>query len=266
MNFSQQKSAVAFALLITLPLSPSLHAFTLNSKRPTTFWLNSVRPSAFSATALEAKKKKSPAAAALEKLNLDLLEDQDEPLSKKELLKQQKKSKKEEPTAEVEGTPEPSEKKLSKKELMLQKALDMEELDAPQQDGEDASSATPKLSKKELNELRKKEEKEKAKMEKKKLKKAQATVESSGVEEDVLIAPDDESSSPEDAPAPSKKQLTLEDKVRKERPPPRIRVMENNQPGYINLRMENVGITFRNQEVLKDVTWGVQTGDRVGLV
>ena len=30
--------------------------------------------------------------------------------------------------------------------------------------------------------------------------------------------------------------------------------------------MENVGITFRNQEVLKDVTWGVQSGDRIGLV
>ena len=42
--------------------------------------------------------------------------------------------------------------------------------------------------------------------------------------------------------------------------------MESSQPGYTSLRLENVGITFRNQEVLKDVTWGVQTGDRIGLV
>lgn len=60
--------------------------------------------------------------------------------------------------------------------------------------------------------------------------------------------------------------MTLEDKIRKDRPPPRIRVMESSQPGYTSLRLENVGITFRNQEVLKDVTWGVQTGDRIGLV
>lgn len=67
------------------------------------------------------------------------------------------------------------------------------------------------------------------------------------------------------APA-APKELTLEDKIRKDRPPPRIRVMESSQPGYTSLRLENVGITFRNQEVLKDVTWGVQTGDRIGLV
>ena len=70
-----------------------------------------------------------------------------------------------------------------------------------------------------------------------------------------------------EAPPPKKQQLTLEDKIRKERPPPRIRIMEtSSQPGFTSLRLENVGITFRNQEVLKDVTWGVQTGDRIGLV
>lgn len=60
--------------------------------------------------------------------------------------------------------------------------------------------------------------------------------------------------------------MTLEEKIRKERPPPRIRVMEGAQPGYSALRLENVGITFRDQEVLRDVTWGVKTGDRIGLV
>lgn len=65
---------------------------------------------------------------------------------------------------------------------------------------------------------------------------------------------------------PQKKKATLEERIRKERPPPRVRVMESSQPNFSSLRLENVGITFRDQEVLKDVTWGVSTGDRIGLV
>lgn len=42
--------------------------------------------------------------------------------------------------------------------------------------------------------------------------------------------------------------------------------MESSQPNFSSLRLENIGVTFRDQEVLKDVTWGVQTGDRIGLV
>jgi len=42
--------------------------------------------------------------------------------------------------------------------------------------------------------------------------------------------------------------------------------MESSQPNFSSLRLENIGITFRDQVVLKDVTWGVQTGDRIGLV
>jgi len=68
------------------------------------------------------------------------------------------------------------------------------------------------------------------------------------------------------APPAQKKRITLEERIRKERPPPRIRVMESAQPNFSSLRLENIGITFRDQEVLKDVTWGVQTGDRIGLV
>lgn len=68
-------------------------------------------------------------------------------------------------------------------------------------------------------------------------------------------------------PQPKKeKSLTLEERIRKERPPPRIRVMESSQPNYSALRLENIGITFRDQQVLKDVTWEVKTGDRIGLV
>jgi ATPase subunit of ABC transporter with duplicated ATPase domains len=42
--------------------------------------------------------------------------------------------------------------------------------------------------------------------------------------------------------------------------------MEGVQPGFVSLKLEDVYVTFRNQEVLKGVTWDVKTGDRVGLV
>ncbi|KAL7537349.1 hypothetical protein ACHAXR_007755 [Thalassiosira sp. AJA248-18] len=42
--------------------------------------------------------------------------------------------------------------------------------------------------------------------------------------------------------------------------------MESSQPDYSALRLENIAITFRDQPVLKSATWGVQTGDRIGLV
>jgi hypothetical protein len=176
----------------------------------------------------------------------------------------------------------------SKKDLMLQKALELEMADAvrAQQDENKEDNQQPKLSAKELKALKKKEEKMAAKLEKKKAKKA------SNVDVDGEVDDDDEEASnqaaadlhingaSDDAAVDSvesadaavvvaevvEEEITLEDKIRKERPPPRIRVMESVQAGYVSIRMENVGITFRNQEVLKDVTWGVQNGDRIGLV
>eukprot|EP00531_Pseudo-nitzschia_arenysensis_P006725 CAMPEP_0116151578 /NCGR_PEP_ID=MMETSP0329-20121206/20173_1 /TAXON_ID=697910 /ORGANISM="Pseudo-nitzschia arenysensis, Strain B593" /LENGTH=844 /DNA_ID=CAMNT_0003648203 /DNA_START=109 /DNA_END=2644 /DNA_ORIENTATION=- len=214
---------------------------------------------------LFAKKKKGNAkSAALDAL--DLLEDDlDAPLSKKEQKALEKKKKKEEAAANAavarneQDEPAQTEAKakpMSKKEKMLAKALELEMLDA-------AANDEPKLSKKELKALKKKEEKMAAKAKKKAEKKAgAANVEDAGPSEDTggkEVPPTPE--------APVKKaKETLEDKIRKERPPPRIRVMESAQPGYVSLRMENVGITFRNQEVLKDVTWGVQSGERIGLV
>lgn len=59
---------------------------------------------------------------------------------------------------------------------------------------------------------------------------------------------------------------TLEAKIRKTRPPPRVRISSTSQPGFVSLRLEGVAVTFRNQEVIKDATWGVKTGDRIGLV
>ena len=61
-------------------------------------------------------------------------------------------------------------------------------------------------------------------------------------------------------------QETLEAKIRKSRPPPRVRISSTSQPGFVSLRLEGVAVTFRNQEVIKDATWDVKTGDRIGLV
>ena len=136
-----------------------------------------------SPTALFAKKKKSPAAAALEKLGgLDVLDD-DAPLSKKEMKalakKQHKVQKKaqgddadDEPAA---AAPAPqAEKAMSKKEQMLAKTLEMEALDEAAANVSSDEPETPKLSKKELKELKKKEEKQREKDEKKRQKKEAA--------------------------------------------------------------------------------------------
>jgi len=242
---------------------------------------------------LFAKKKKGNAkSAALDAL--DVLEEQldlNEPLSKKEqkqLLKQQKKDAaklnnvdgdsltEEDPNDDIKlKTQQQNESKpMSKKEKMLAKALALDSLDAePSESSMSGNDQNPQLSKKELKALKKKEEKMAAKG-KKKIQKL-AEKEAQNVDND-LNSGEDESKSIKvgatnnDTTAEIDVQklvkVTLEDKIRKERPPPRIRVMESAQPGFVSLRLQNVGITFRNQEVLKDVTWGVQSGDRIGLV
>jgi ABC-type multidrug transport system fused ATPase/permease subunit len=262
---------------------------------PTT---RSSRPAFHATTALFAKKKGPSAAAAAALENLQTLEDElDQPLSMKELKALEKKQKKQRPAEDDNAPPAEAEKKkssnakdqilaaaldmeaslgkhksnssseeestikLSKKDQMLQKALEMEDRDNIQAASVDDE---PKLSKKEIKALQKKEEKMAAKLAKK-----QARKDGSDDDPEEVMKPDingfvDAVGS--HAEEPKRERQTLEDKIRKERPPPRIRVMESTQPGYTSLRLENVGITFRNQEVLKDVTWGVQTGDRIGLV
>lgn len=61
---------------------------------------------------------------------------------------------------------------------------------------------------------------------------------------------------------------TLEERVRATRPPGRVRVLSDGAaaPGTAFVRLDKVSVIFRNQEVLKDASWGVQTGERVGLV
>ena len=178
----------------------------------------------------------------------------------------------------------------SKKELMLEKALELEQADEMGNSDDESSSPykqerAPKLSAKELKALKKKEEKMAAKLEKKAAKKAGAKEDDEDEDDeandgtvdlvngaDALATTDATTDSATDATVDEAEvevvveTVTLEDKIRKERPPPRIRVMENTAQGFTSLRLENVGITFRNQQVLNDVTWGVQTGDRIGLV
>ena len=58
----------------------------------------------------------------------------------------------------------------------------------------------------------------------------------------------------------------LESKVRRERPAARVQIAESSQPGMVSMRLDKVSVYFKNQEVLKDATWEVRTGDRIGLV
>jgi len=60
--------------------------------------------------------------------------------------------------------------------------------------------------------------------------------------------------------------MSMEDRVRKARPKARVQIAESSQPGYVSLRLDDVAVVFRNQEVLKSANWEVRTGDRVGLV
>eukprot|EP00522_Entomoneis_paludosa_P006858 CAMPEP_0172440212 /NCGR_PEP_ID=MMETSP1065-20121228/921_1 /TAXON_ID=265537 /ORGANISM="Amphiprora paludosa, Strain CCMP125" /LENGTH=871 /DNA_ID=CAMNT_0013188997 /DNA_START=52 /DNA_END=2667 /DNA_ORIENTATION=- len=286
-------------LLVSVSFS-SIHGFSLNSpllRRPA-FFVSTKEASvpSSSSTSLFAKKKKaSPASAALEALEaLDAL-DADEPLSKKEQKELEKKKKKEAAAAAAAAEPKKGnakddllakalaneeameddapQKKMSKKEEMLAKALALEAMDEAQEESP-YKEEKPKLSKKELKALEKKEQKQREKEEKKRKKREQnqqVLAEDDGgdtepAEETPTEDPEPVVAEEVATPVQEVEKPTLEDKIRKERPPPRIRVMESTQPGYTSLRMEGIGITFRNQEVLKDVTWGVQTGDRIGLV
>jgi ATPase subunit of ABC transporter with duplicated ATPase domains len=238
---------------------------------------------------LHAKKKVNAKAAALEALEaLEQADVLNEPLSKKEekeLLKKQQKATEHQQqeeegnsSADVPVNGDNDSKPMSKKDKMLAKALELEAREAEIASAAPEDDDTPKLSKKELKALKKQEEKMAAKTAAKAEKKAQraAELEEDEDEDEAFVHGvtngDAEIEEPETAEdgseisVPMTERVTLEDKIRKERPPPRIRVMESAQPGFVSLRMENVGITFRNQEVLKDVTWGVQSGDRIGLV
>lgn len=62
------------------------------------------------------------------------------------------------------------------------------------------------------------------------------------------------------------KAITVEQKIRKERPPARVRFAESSQPDFVMMQLENVGLVFGNNVVLKNASLSVTSGERVGLV
>eukprot|EP00566_Odontella_aurita_P003157 CAMPEP_0113569900 /NCGR_PEP_ID=MMETSP0015_2-20120614/24668_1 /TAXON_ID=2838 /ORGANISM="Odontella" /LENGTH=972 /DNA_ID=CAMNT_0000472617 /DNA_START=149 /DNA_END=3067 /DNA_ORIENTATION=- /assembly_acc=CAM_ASM_000160 len=245
--------------------------------------------------------KKDPKAAALEALgaleangdgaaanglNGDIFGGADEPLSKKEQMALEKKAKKEAKKAQKAEAAAPAAAHPGKKDpqaAALKALAEMERMEAAEAAAAEAGTEDnadefgmpkKKLSKKEAKKAAKEAEKKAAKMAAKAAKKAARKAELEGggegeaaVNGDAAVPGEINGEADAAAAPPTKKQkLTLEEKIRKERPPPRVRIMESAQPGYAALRLEDVGITFRDQEVLKGVTWGVQTGDRIGLV
>ena len=154
---------------------------------------------------------------------------------------------------------------MSKKEAKIAAMLALEELDAQSNESK-ADDPYAGMSKKEIKDAKKKEEKKARQLAAKEAKKAANRASLEEIPEDGGSEVNGSAVTSPPAEEVKPKKLTAEERIKKERPPPRIRVMEGVQPGYVSLRLENVAVTFRNQDVLKDVTWGVQTGDRVGLV
>jgi ATPase subunit of ABC transporter with duplicated ATPase domains len=60
--------------------------------------------------------------------------------------------------------------------------------------------------------------------------------------------------------------MTKEERVRKERPPSRIKFAESSQPDYVMMGLEKVSLVYGDAEIIKDATFSVATGERVGLV
>jgi len=75
---------------------------------------------------------------------------------------------------------------------------------------------------------------------------------------EATLTPEIESADSDDTEVSSESSETLEERMRRTRPPSRVRITESAQPGFVSLRLEDVGIVFRNQEVLKGATWEVR--------
>ena len=229
-------------------------------------------------------------------------DDDDEPLSKKDQIalekKRQKEMKKQQKDQERIVAAEQDEIEKNKRKRALKALAEMEAAeksagtvnghDGKSYDSGENDSSAPTMSKKEMKMAEKKAEKEAEKLAqkelKKKAKKLGVTVEeleqmegggdnddefdigSAAVNGGGINRGDDSAVNGENVVQEKTETLTAEERIRKERPPPRIRIMESSQPDYTALRLENIAITFRDQPVLKSATWGVQTGDRIGLV
>lgn len=61
-------------------------------------------------------------------------------------------------------------------------------------------------------------------------------------------------------------ELTVEQKVKRDNPSSRIRFTESAQPGFVMMGLDKVGLMYGNEVVLKNASFTVTTGERVGLV
>jgi len=227
-------SCISTGVAYTLPCS-----YRLKQNNPDSSSFLLTRP-----IALFAKKKKGgKQVLSLETLDALLDEEGDEGLSLKEKAANEKKMKKEAKRKEKE------QQKVSLEALL-------------EDEGDEGLSLKERASKeKKMKKEAKRKEKEQQNVieeEEEKVIKDEKIVKKNTEKAEVL--------SSEEKPLSQPSKLTLEDKIRKERPPPSVRVMEINQPNFVSLRLDDVYITFRDQEVLKGVTWGVSTNELVGLV
>jgi len=56
------------------------------------------------------------------------------------------------------------------------------------------------------------------------------------------------------------KDLTLEQKIRKEKPSARVRFIESSQPDFVSIGLEDVGLMYGNDVILKSATFSISTG------
>mmetsp|Transcript_28500 Transcript_28500/g.47893 ORF Transcript_28500/g.47893 Transcript_28500/m.47893 type:complete len:908 (-) Transcript_28500:261-2984(-) len=79
---------------------------------------------------------------------------------------------------------------------------------------------------------------------------------------------EDTSNTIEDAidPEDGSVDLTLEQKTRRDKPSARVRLTESSQPGFVMMGLEKVSLMYGNEVVLKDGSFQVTSGERVGLV
>jgi ABC-type multidrug transport system fused ATPase/permease subunit len=61
-------------------------------------------------------------------------------------------------------------------------------------------------------------------------------------------------------------EMTIEQKVRKDKPSARVRFTESSQPGFVSMGLEKIGLMYGNEVILNDASFRVSTGDRLGLV
>ena len=65
------------------------------------------------------------------------------------------------------------------------------------------------------------------------------------------------------AAAVEQEALSMEDRVRKARPKARVQIAESSQPGYVSMRLDDIAVVFRNQEVLKSANWEVRRASTI---